>query len=99
MLDKLQCSDFLPHVGQKFSVRLDGVAPTEMELASASELGAARQAGARRPFSLIFLGPAGSQYLLQGTYRLEHPQMEALDLFIVPLGPQQGRMRYEAIFT
>jgi hypothetical protein len=31
-------------------------------------------------------------------YRLEHPELGVLDIFLVPLGPEEGRMRYEAIF-
>ncbi len=99
MLDKLRSDDFQPLCGQTFFVQLDGVAPIGLELVSVSDLGAARQPDTRRPFSLRFLGPASNQYLLQGTYRLEHAQMGALDLFIVPLGPRNGRMQYEAIFT
>jgi hypothetical protein len=99
MLDKLQSSDFLPYVSQTFCVRLEGIAPIDLKLAEVTELGAARGPEFRKPFSLVFLGPVSSQYLLQATYRLEHAQMGALDLFIVPLGPQQGRMRYQAIFS
>jgi hypothetical protein len=99
MLDRLQSANFQTYVAQKFQVRLEGSEPIELELVSVTELGADREADMRRPFSLIFLGPPSNQYLLQGTYRLEHPQMGGLDLFIVPLGPQQQRMRYEVIFT
>jgi hypothetical protein len=38
-------------------------------------------------------------YLQQHIYRLEHEQLGALALFLVPLGPEQGRMRYGAIFN
>ncbi len=99
MLDKLQSSDFLPYMNQTFCIRLEGIAPIDLELVEVSEVGAARGPAFRKPFSLMFLGPVSQQYLLQATYRLEHSQMGALDLFIVPLGPQQGRMRYQAIFS
>jgi len=97
MLDRLQSADFEPYLAQEFQVRLDGSEPIWLELVNVTELGAARQSDMRRPFSLIFLGPPSNQYLLQGTYRLEKPQMGGLDLFMVPLGPQAGRMRYEVI--
>lgn len=38
-------------------------------------------------------------YAPQGTYLVEHEQLGAHDLFIVPLGPDQNGMRYEVIFT
>jgi len=37
--------------------------------------------------------------LPQRTYDLVHPELGTLQIFIVPLGPQGGEMRYEAIFT
>ncbi len=99
MLDKLTSADFLPQLHQPFVIRLDGIALIELELASVTDLGAAPLPEMRRPFSLLYLGPASNQYLQQGTYRLENEQLGALELFIAPLGPRQGRMEYEAIFT
>lgn len=99
MLDKLQSSDFLPALNTLFRVRLDGIEPIDLELVQVKELGPGSTTEMRAPFSLLFLGPVSSQYLLQHTYRLEHEQMGVMELFIVPLGPEKGRMRYEAIFT
>lgn len=98
-LDKLQSTDFIPHLNSSFSIRLEGIDPIELEMVSVTELGEKFKPPARQPFSLHFLGPVSSQYLIQHIYRLEHEHMGALDLFIVPLGPEGGRMRYEAIFT
>ena len=99
MLDKLQSADFLPHLNGTFRVRLDGIEPIELELARVTEADPTFAPEARPPFSLTFLGPVSPQYLVQHIYRLEHEQMGALDLFIVPLGPEKGRMQYEAIFA
>ena len=98
-LDKLHDTDFLPYINQTFRVRLDGVEPIALELVKVTESDPRSRPEARRPFSLHFLGPVSPQYLVQHTYRLEHEQMGAFDLFIVPLGPETGRMRYEVIFT
>ena len=99
MLDKLESTDFSGCLDQIFRLRLEDLDPIPLELTSVTELGAAYVPGGRRPFSLLFLGPPGPQYLLQGTYHLEHEGLGAFDLFIVPLGPQEGRMQYEAVFT
>lgn len=99
MLDTLQSTDFFPLLNETFRIPLDGLEPVDLELVSVTETGTASRPEARQPFSLHFLGPISSQYLIQHTYRLEHEQMRAFDLFIVPLGPEGGRMRYEAIFT
>jgi hypothetical protein len=56
-------------------------------------------ATARPPFSVFFRseGPMGLQ---QGTYSLTPPGGAApLDIFLVPLGFEDGGVTYEAIFT
>ncbi len=98
-LEQLQSSDFVPYLNQLFTIRLDGIEPIRLELVVVTENGKGVPPGARQPFSLLFLGPVSSQYLLQHMYPLEHPEMGVLELFLVPLGPQEGRMRYEAIFS
>lgn len=98
-LDQLQSLDFTPYLHQCFRIRLNGSEPLDLELVSVSELGAAVREGYRRPFALHFLGPISTQYLAQGTFALEHEQMGILQIFIVPLGPENQRMRYESIFN
>ena len=99
MLENLQKEDFLAHLNQVFQIRLDRFEPVDLELVEVNELGQAPQPGRRQPFSLHFLGPVSSKYLVQHIYALEHPRMGVVAMFIVPLGPEGGRMRYEAIFT
>lgn len=52
----------------------------------------------RQPFSVLFHGPA-TPMAPQATYRLEGATFGAAELFLVPLGPVGGAMRYEAVFT
>ena len=99
MSDLLTLEDFVPYLNQAFTIRLEGLDPIELELVSASSFAETNLPSERQPFGLLFLGPVSHQYLLQHTYRLEHPEWGTHDLFLVPLGPQDGRMRYEAIFT
>lgn len=99
MLDKLESADFAGCLTQVFAVDIEGLDPIPLELAHVGELATAPTPAGRRPFALLFLGPVSQEYLPQGTYRLQHPTLGSLELFIVPLGPQTGRMRYEAIFN
>jgi hypothetical protein len=101
VLDRLTSADFTPYLHQTFTIRLESLEPIALELVEVAELGSSGgEAGPRRrPFSLLFLGPVSQQYLLQHIYRLEHEQLGALDLFLVPLGPEGGRMRYQAVFN
>ncbi|RIK45254.1 MAG: hypothetical protein DCC58_06960 [Chloroflexi bacterium] len=55
-------------------------------------------AGGRAPFRLLFLGPL-APVLPQRTYPFSHPALEPFSIFIVPLGPSDGGMRYEAVFS
>ncbi len=99
MLERLQSSDFTPLLEQAFQVSAPGLAPLEFRLAEVSELGEpATPESARRPFSLIFLGPA-QPVLPQAIYSFQHPAFDGLEIFIVPLGPRTGQMQYQAIFT
>lgn len=91
---------FAKHLGETFRAQVDGRPAIELVLAQAIS---GRMAGPRpglpdRPFSLVFVsrGPAAP---VQRTYRLEHPRLGALDLFLVPLGPEGGGMRFEAVFN
>jgi hypothetical protein len=35
----------------------------------------------------------------QGIYKLENEKLGALEIFLVPIGPDEKGMRYEAIFN
>ncbi|HKS28094.1 MAG TPA: hypothetical protein VJS44_09755 [Pyrinomonadaceae bacterium] len=49
-------------------------------------------------FSIYFLGP-GDLLLPQSIYHMEHEAMGEMDIFIVPIGTQEGRYQYEAVFS
>jgi hypothetical protein len=49
-------------------------------------------------YSLLFHEPR-AQALPQDTYRVEHPQLGAFPLFLVPVGPKQADVWYEAVFA
>jgi len=49
-------------------------------------------------FSLLFRGPM-SPFFPQGMYRLIHPKLGELGIFLVPMGPNGGGMEYEAVFN
>ena len=100
-LDQLTAADFRPLLEQVFELHSPAGQTLSLTLFEVSELGrlpeGAPVAG-RRPFSLLFRSP-GPGYLPQAIYLLAHPQMEALEIFLVPLGPDGQGMRYQAIFS
>ena len=87
-------------LGLEDDFRLEG---WDVELIAVTDLGLEPPAGApapqRRPFSLIFCDRSGEPFLPQRIYAVTHPTIGRLDIFLVPIGPGEGGMRYEAVFT
>ena len=52
----------------------------------------------RAPFSLEFTDEA-QDHVPQQPVEVEDPDKGAYPLFVVPLGPSEDGMRYEAVFT
>ena len=73
-----------------------------MELIEVTEPGSApiadETAPKRRPFSIVLRGPMDA-LLPQNIYEVEHEEMGALSIFMVPIGPDREGMRYEAVFS
>ena len=92
---ELVTGTFEPHVGTHFqsapSVAGDAL---ELELASCVESPHARPD--HPAFSLFFLAPGG-EHLPQQIFTLNHRELGEFELFLVPVGPENGRMQYEAV--
>ena len=91
--------EFSKHLNTKFRVRAEAPRPVELELVEVKgwTTRPEDQKGMER-FSLTFLGPADI-YMPQHTYTLEHEQMGALDIFLVPTGRDERGFRYQAVFN
>jgi pimeloyl-ACP methyl ester carboxylesterase len=100
-LETFTLETFSGHLGETFRIYPNGSEPLEVELISATGLGEGPERGSsghRQPFSIVFRGPP-DVLLPQRIYKIEHDQIGAFDLFIVPIGPDEKGLRYEAIFT
>lgn len=95
-LEALTAQRFAPLQGDRFRV-VPGDSP-DFELELADVVDAVHEGARRRQFSLLFRGGPDPP-LVQRIYRLEHDQLGALDIFLVPLGPDAVGQRYEAVFT
>lgn len=96
-LEKLTAGDFRKHLETDFFVSLGNDADSlQLRLVEVSELSGG---GPRpEPFSLIFSGPH-NVYLPQQTYTLNHNVMGAVEIFMVPIRPDQRGARLQAIFN
>jgi hypothetical protein len=98
MLEQFTIDTFRPLVGASFRVEGDDT-PLELELVAVDQLGEEGGASSRRsPFSLVFRGPA-EPLLPQRIYPFENDALGRFEIFIVPIGPDESGMGYEAIFT
>lgn len=99
MLEQLTAETFEPHVGTSFWVEFPTGGKIELRLTRAAKVMESEAAKLpRHPFSLYFIGPK-SYRLEQQIYHLTHPEMEALDIFLVPVGQTPTTYEYEAVFT
>lgn len=99
MSDEFTIQRFLPHVGEVFHVRVDDAQRLPLLLSEISRLAADGDSRRKRePFSLVFHAPAGVR-LQQQMYRIDGAGMEPFECFLVPIGPDQHGMRFEAVYT
>jgi hypothetical protein len=98
MLESVSAEMFLAHEGSAFEVR-DLGEDVVLRLVEVRSLGHQPQAPRVDPFALEFSGPS-EPVLEQRIYRLGHPALGELEIFLVPVGlDPAGGLRYEAVFN
>jgi hypothetical protein len=97
VLDKLTIDDFVGRIGERFAATAGEGRTLDLRLSSVDRLPAPPDGG-RTPFSLEFRD-ARADHVPQQIVAVEHDELGAFDLFVVPLGPGPDGMRYEAVFT
>jgi hypothetical protein len=98
MLDlaTVTCEQFAACLNQDFEIIFtDGALP--VKLSEARPLGV-RSESIREPFSLAFV--AGRPLRLpQGTYKMRHPQLGEMEIFLVQVAANQTSSTFEAVFN
>ena len=99
-LAEITADSFRPHVGKTFNFIInESQPPVELELFELEEKRFKPSPNSfREPFSIFFRGPAGF-YQPQGIKRIEHPEMGRLEIFLVPLQPDEKGSIYQAVFN
>jgi hypothetical protein len=98
MSDIATLDAFTPHVGSAFDVLLAEGQRLPLTLGAADVIPTKNANVPRPPFSLIFRPPPGYAFS-QGTYRLHHATLGELELFLVPVQPDEQGLRLEAVFA
>lgn len=99
-LAELSAEHFRPLLSQTFVLHRPEGGALSLKLSEVTPARWARSGGARAAFSVIFHCPElpAGQYIRQGSYRFEHPQLGTQELFITPVAPDSAGVRYEAVF-
>ena len=100
MLDTLTLENFQKAENQCFTIRMSDGSTVETHLIDVRDMGSerSRESDRRTPFSLIFRGPR-EPVLAQQILDMENQTLGALSIFLVPVGPDEHGMRYEAVFA
>lgn len=92
-------NDFSRLVGKRFRLRGEDGNTTHAKLIEASAATPRRALRFRREhYSIVFDVPANVK-LVQGRYRISHPQIGSMELFMVPVDLPEKHNRLEAVFT
>lgn len=90
---------FAACVNERFHLAVRAGNALELQLVSVETRGSAGSPGhVRQAFALLFRGPKAN-VLVQGIHALNHEELGAMELFLVPVGPDDEGMLYEAVFT
>ncbi len=89
--------DFNSCLDQPFTLVSNG-SPHPLTLISVDKLTNTATVGGREAFSIVFRG--NSELILeQQIYRINNDTLGDMELFIVPVGPDDKGMCYEAVFS
>ncbi len=94
-LATLTIDQFLPLRDATFELQ-GASGPLPLKLVKIDNVGNSGRTGGA--FSLMFAAAKGSTFP-QGIYRVAHPSLGAMEIFLVPVGPSGGGAGYQAIFT
>ena len=89
--------DFAACLGQEFEIVLsDGV--LRVKLAGAQQWGPDQPRDLRQPFALTFQTHQSLRFP-QGTYKMRHPQLGEMEIFLVQVGADANSSTLEAVFN
>jgi hypothetical protein len=83
-------------VGSTFTIQVSADSSLSLELIAIESLPTAPNA--RRQSFLLRFRTSERARIPQRIYGLDHPALGRMDVFLVPVGPDQVGMRYDAVF-
>lgn len=98
MLERLTSETFAPHVGERFELAPPDGGPVDLVLTSCDADPSWTDETTRAPFSLIFHA-ADDRYVPQQICTIRHSEIGELELFVVPIEPDERGFRYQVVFS
>lgn len=95
MLAQLNPTTLTEHVGTTFEVVNDPANVFSITLTSVAEH---EKTERNHSFSLFFHGPQ-TPFMPQAIYKLQHAELGALEIFLVPVAKDKDGFQYEAVFN
>lgn len=99
MTKELSIELFQEKVGESFEIHFRDDHLIKVKLTAVKKLGEPGKTGYRFPFSLSFHTGLKEFYFEQATFKISHPELGSIDMFLVPIGTDDSGMIYEAIFN
>ncbi|MES2647633.1 MAG: hypothetical protein V4717_12200 [Bacteroidota bacterium] len=97
-LQLLTASDFRSHVGKEFQIQFSGQNTGIAYLEKVIDL-PAYESLERKPFSILLQTVQNNRQYQQGIYKIEHPALGTMDIFLVPVAINEKGLQYEAVFS
>lgn len=98
--ERPEITEFAGRIGEQFRMQLGGGQALALELVEVRDNGRSAVGGPDRTcFALLFRSPGEQRFAPQRIYTVEHDALGALDMFLVPRGPDGHGMTYEAVYN
>lgn len=94
----LDVAFFKPLLNQNFNIQLQNNTTLVVRLIEVTPTPQYNTDTSRESFAIVFRGPRDIS-IPQGMYSLEHETAETIEIFLVPIGPDEKGMCFEAVFN
>jgi len=96
-LAKVTCEQFAARLGQDFEIVFPG-GTLPAKLVEAKPWGGSQPAQVRQPFSVTFRADRNLR-LPQGIYKMRHPHLGEMEIFLVQVAAHATSSTFEAVFN
>ena len=97
-LSLINAEDFKAYLNQPLDVHFSDSIKVSSIVTRITDLGSYSPLE-RGPFSIELQTTGDMTCRVQGIYRIDHPVINGLDVFLVPIGKDNKGMKYEAVFS